>query len=178
MGNLDILFKEYDALRAEVLAGLQSRNTIVSIGLAALGVMWTGAVGLREHDSGIMGLVLALGVPGVAMCFLWVWYGEYKRVQNAGAFLYDLESKINTEAKKVLLTRETMMRNRRARLHLLDPIVILFCLTGYLSVLAGERYLPSDWPRQLVVRWWRATFIGAYVYMVYRIGRLRKKTRP
>jgi hypothetical protein len=46
MDKEEILLKEYDSLRAEVLNAIANRNSILTFGLATIGVLFTGTVSL------------------------------------------------------------------------------------------------------------------------------------
>lgn len=141
MNDIEVLFKEYEAVRQEILNGLSGRNTMLSIGLAAIGGIVTAAVAFGEQYAGATNLVLVLVVPPLSCCILLLWFGEYRRVQNAGIFLYQLESRINGLAKSRngWLTFETETRHRRQRKKgpFLDPTVTLFAIIGFASLIFG-----------------------------------------
>jgi len=142
--EIEILFKEYDALRAEIVSGLSGRHTILSIGIAAIGLICTSAVAFSKSTPELTGLIFTFGVPAMGIFVLLIWFGEYTRVQNAGIHLYDLESKINTEAEKKLLTYETNRRdNLKKKKDYPDPTVALLFMLSLVSLLIGFVVLPA-----------------------------------
>ena len=179
MKDIEILFKEYDALRSEVLTGLSGRNTILSVGIAVVGINCTLAGGFAKSNSELPGFIFALGVPVITSSVLLIWFGEYKRVQRAGIRLYRLESKINTEAGKKLLTSEIKTRDDRQKEKIfVDPTVLLLFVLSFLSWWIGLNVLPtceSKWV-QVLLRFVIPGYIVISDFIInWRINQWRKK---
>ena len=49
MGINDILCKEYDAVRGEIMTSLSNRIRVLSLGIAAIGLMWAAATALYKR---------------------------------------------------------------------------------------------------------------------------------
>jgi len=176
--EIEILFKEYDALREEIVSGISGRHTILSIGIAAIGLICTSAVAFSKSAPELTGLIFILGVPAMGIFVLFIWFGEYRRVQNAGIHLYDLESKINTEARKELLTYETNRRDniKKEEKNYHDPTVALLFMLSLVSLLIGFVVLPvcCIW-RFLLVFTVGVVIFGIDWIITRKIRRLRKR---
>ncbi len=176
MDDVEILCKEYDALRQEVTTGLSGRNTILSIWVAALGVVVSSGVALMDSHSQMVSWVFTLVVPVVNSLILLLWFGEYKRVQNAGKLLYGLESKINTRAKKTLLTLETRVRNERReqKKYRLDYTTALLSIVSFFSLIFGLGKLNICIQVKLLLGAAVVLYIViVYIQLVRRIHKLR-----
>ena len=183
MDEIEILLKEYETLRQEIVTGVSSRFTILAIWIAALGVIFSSAVALMDSHSQMVSLVFALVVPAVNSLILFLWFGEYKRVQNAGKWLYGLESRINRAAKKTLLTLETRTRDRRReQKHRFDLTVALLSIVSFFSLSIGLGKLDICIQIKLLL----GGIVALYIVVVYchllrririlRIGRPNENT--
>jgi hypothetical protein len=92
----DLLLVEYAALRSEINLTMQSRNTILTFGFAALGAL-TAAVFLAQHspDAFTIILVLGMGGPALSTMILALWLAEFIRMARAGAHVARLEEQLN-----------------------------------------------------------------------------------
>ena len=140
MDPIEVMIKEYETLREEILATMHVRSSILSFGLATIGAIITAsiAVSVSGSYSPLSNLMLILGVPAVSNFVLFMWLGEYQRMQRAGRFLVDLERRVNDKAEENLLTWETHLREQSR--HLKYPYhttVLLFMAISVISLVAG-----------------------------------------
>ncbi|MGW6936230.1 hypothetical protein ACWGE0_39655 [Lentzea sp. NPDC054927] len=91
--RLAFLQTEYTAIRTELVAAVTTQQTVMSYGLAAIAVIYTGVLASWSNvplRTGILALAPAL------LMFVWfVWYGEVQRLLRARWFLWQLEHKVN-----------------------------------------------------------------------------------
>ena len=140
MDSSDILLKEYETLRQEILAAMSSRNSILSFGLATIGAILTASLATQTGPSPslLSSLILELAVLAISIFVLFMWLGEYQRMQRAGKFLVGLEKRINEIASKKLLTWETSLRAKRGHMQYpYNTTVLLLILISVLSQLIG-----------------------------------------
>ncbi len=179
MQEEEVLFKEYEALRGEVVAGLTSRSTILSFGFTTLGVILTLAFSIPGTE--FSAVVFLLAGPLISGCIMYIWFGEYKRVQNAGVRLYLLERRINEKVGKELLRLETVTRDNR-KVRFWYPSVALLMIVAILAVVAGLSSKHLTWciQQKIVVGIaFFAVFAVIYTLLVWRIHKLRmKKDEP
>lgn len=173
MNSIDVLLKEYDALRQEILATINSRISILSFGLGTIGLLLT--VGMTtnalSNSSLVSGLILFLLVPAVTNFVLFMWLGEYQRMQRAGRFIAGLEARINRIAKEELSTKDELLtwesNLRSARQHMKYPYnttVMLLTLISLISLLIGEMVL------NLSINWTSVlTIVGIIIHAVIYI---------
>ena len=140
MKSVDIMLKEYETLRQEILTAMQGRHSILSFGQATIGVLFAASAALyaASGQSLFLSLVLSLVVPSIGNFTLFMWLGEYQRMQRAGRFLVDLERRINDRAQDELLTWETHLREQRR--HMRYPYkstVVLLTVINAVSLLVG-----------------------------------------
>ena len=62
MKNEEILFKEYQTLREEIIASMSNRNQILSYGLAIIGLLFTSAAALNKTELSFIILILAIPI--------------------------------------------------------------------------------------------------------------------
>lgn len=136
MDSIEIMLKEYEMLREEVLAAMSSRNSILSFGLATIGVLFTASIAIYGASADLIlpSLVLISAVPTITISVLFMWLGEYQRKQRVGKFLAGLEARINAEAGKELLTWETHLREQLR--HMKYPYITTIMLLTVISVIS------------------------------------------
>jgi len=133
MDAIDILIREYETLRQEILTTMANRNTILSFGLASVGAIFTASIAFsKENSLSLLGsLMLIIGLPAIDLFVIYIWLGEYQRMQRAGKFIMGLEHRINEEAKRTLLSWETNLRMQRS--HMKYPynttVMLLTCIS-------------------------------------------------
>lgn len=137
---MEVLFKEYETLRAEILTAMNSRNSILSFGLAVIGAIFAASIATFKNtsDNLLSSLILIFLVPLINSFVLFIWLGEYQRMQRAGKFISELEQRINTEAKSTLLTWETELRKQRLHMsYPYDTTVLLITMLSLTSIIFG-----------------------------------------
>ena len=175
MKDIEILFKEYEALRAEILKGISSRNTILSIGITVFGIICTLSLAFVCTIKDFSSLIFMFIIPAVMTSVLYIWFCEYKRVQNAGIRLYRLEKKINDIVGQKLLSFETNTRDeRQAQGRFFDSTLMLLSLLVLLSMAIGL-VLGTEYS---IFKLLGLIFFVAILIIVYfinrTIGKLRK----
>lgn len=177
MDSIEILLKEYETLRQESLDTINNRNTILSFGLATIGAIFAGSS--IAYTTGtyslVSSLVLILAIPAISSFVLFIWLGEYERMQRAGRFLVELEHKINEESSKELLTWETYLRKRHA--HMKYPYhAVVMLLIGISGISLTIGLVAAGFSATLM---WRVAIVGVvahlglYLFVTSRISRLR-----
>lgn len=176
MNTNEILIKEYEALRAEILLAMTSRNTILSYGLAVIGVLYSGvaAMAVAKVDTLLPSIVLMLVVPSVCLFSLFIWLGEYQRMHRAAGHIINLEGKILCNEGKKILTWETNLReNKKHMRYPYDTTILMLVLISVFSQVTGY-YLINDvgiWI--LIVS--LAPLIVVYIYAISRMTELRNQ---
>ncbi|MFD1152065.1 hypothetical protein [Saccharothrix hoggarensis] len=95
--RLAFLLGEYNAIRAELVAAVSTQQTVMTYGLAAIAVIYSGLLASWSNASLRTGI---LSLSPVLLLFVWfVWYGEVQRLGRARWFLWELEQKVNALLK-------------------------------------------------------------------------------
>jgi membrane protein implicated in regulation of membrane protease activity len=94
--EFDSLIEEFKALRKEIILCLERRVTVISYGLAAIGVLTGAAVASLNVTSDLpkylaTGLILTLMVPIASLYALRIWLSETHRVRRASHYIWGLE---------------------------------------------------------------------------------------
>ena len=177
MDPIEIMLKEYETLRQESMNAMNNGNRILSFGLAAISAIFTSSI--FAYTTGkyslIPSLALILVIPAISIFILFMWLGEYERMQRAGKFLVKLESKINKEASKELLTWETHLRKSQS--HMKYPynatVLLLIGISG-ISLVLGLVAMGFSATLMWSVAIAGALFhLGLYLFLVSRISRVR-----
>lgn len=137
MDAVELLLEEYKALRQEVVAAMSNRIATLTFGLASIGAILAASI-LTTKSGVLPGVMLALLVPTIAILVLFMWLGEYERMQRAGTFLMEIEARINREEQRRLLTWESHLRFTGS--HMKSPYkatVSLLLLIGLISSIVG-----------------------------------------
>ena len=91
--RLAFMLGEYNAIRAELVAAVSTQQTVMTYGLAAIAVLYTGLLATWSNVPLRTGI---LALSPVLLVFVWfVWYGEVQRLGRARWFLWELEKKVN-----------------------------------------------------------------------------------
>jgi hypothetical protein len=89
---------EYNSIRAELVAALSTQQTVLTYGLAAMAVIFTGLLSAWGN------LAIRVGILSLApliLLFIWfVWFGEALRLIRARWFIWELEQRINAELRE------------------------------------------------------------------------------
>lgn len=176
MDNAEIMIKEYETLRQEILATIDSRNSILNYGLASIAAIFTASVFTQNSASILSNLILILAVPSLSCFIIYIWLGEYQRMQRAGKFLVGLEQRINQEKAAELLTWETELR--KGRKHMKYPYnttVLLLLVISFVSysigmISSGLAY----WLSGVLILVGGLAHLVVYLNAVQRIARLRQ----
>jgi hypothetical protein len=114
-GWLGVVMNEYRTLRAEVIHSLALQQSCLVFGTLALGGL--ALAGFREWSdprSRLPLLIFLVLVPLVSYVNGCVWLGEYARTARAGAFLAEIENKVNRYfGRRDALTWEQWLRTPR-----------------------------------------------------------------
>lgn len=171
----EIMLKEYDTLREEILTAMQGRNSMLSYGLAAIGAILTVALALMGENRALSGLVIGLICPSICLFVLFTWLGEYQRMQRAGRFLVDVEGRINQACGRELLTWETSLRSQRRHMkYPYNTTVLLLTLVSGVTCAIGIVLIDLPTPG-----WLASAIIGLvlhvamYLYAVSAMSKLR-----
>ncbi len=176
MDEKEVLFKEYEAVRQEIITSLSNRITILSVGLTATGVLITIALAFAESRPTVCTFIFIIGIPSICIFFLQIWFGEYRRAQNAGRHIYKLEEKINKIVDKgKLLTFETETREKRK--FIFDPTVILISIVSLISLVIGLFLWKGSLLLKMLVGYNIVLIIvGFSIWKICVINKFRKRT--
>jgi len=177
MDPIEIMLKEYETLRQESMNAMNNGNRILSFGLAAISAIFTSSI--FAYTTGkyslIPSLAFILVIPAISIFILFMWLGEYERMQRAGKFLVKLELKINKEASKELLTWETHLRKSQS--HMKYPynatVLLLIGISGISLVLGLVAMGFSATLMWSVAIAGALLHLGLYLFLVSRISRVR-----
>ena len=90
-----IVMEEYKTVRAESLTAIQMQQSVLSFGVAVLGIVL--ATGINVWGKIILSEFIFLFLaPTISYLLIVVWMGEVERMVRAGAFLVRIEEKVNT----------------------------------------------------------------------------------
>jgi hypothetical protein len=145
----EIRLEEYKTLRQEILTAMSNRISILTFGLASISLVLSASVSKYTHDDAgfgkvLPGLALSLAIPAIAIFIIFMWLGEYERMQRAGRFLTTIEEKVNWEKRSKLLTWETQLRaERRHMAYPYNATVMLLLVISWLSQMGGLMMISS-----------------------------------
>lgn len=151
MKPVEILLKEYETLRQEILTAMSNRISILSFGLASIGAIFTASIAIYSTNNALLsGLALTLAIPAISIFILFIWLGEYQRMQRAGKFLAGLEKRINEKATMKLLSWETDLRAKHTHMkYPYNSTVMLLLVISTISFIIGSINLsiptPNNW---------------------------------
>src|SRR6266550_3783079 len=147
---VDVMMKEYELLRAEILAALGHRLQVWSFGSAAVGVLLAGALtAFSQGDKVFSPFVMAVVVPTLSLAILHTWISEVMRGRRASWYLATLERRINQALgfgglswEQALRTSDDRrMKFRREHYYMTK---LFFLGTGVVSSGIGAQILFSD----------------------------------
>lgn len=175
MKTSEILIKEYEVLRAEILLAMTSRNTILSYGLAVIGVLYSGvaAMAVAKVDTLLPSIVLMLVVPSVCLFSLFIWLGEYQRMHRAAQHIIALEGRIESETGESALTWETNLREKKAHMRYpYDTTILMLVLISAFSQVTGYYLLQNSEIWMLIAA--LIPLVVVYVYSISKMAELRR----
>jgi hypothetical protein len=177
MEPIEIILKEYESIRQEILASMNNRISVLSFGLATIGAIFTASIAVYTTNtySLLSSLMLIFAVPAIDVFILFMWLGEYQRMQRAGRFLVELERRINEQASGAILTWETHLRSQRLHMkYPYDTAVMLLTIIGFISMALGLVTLPLSAIAKVIMAIAGLTLhAGLYKYTVSSIAKLR-----
>ncbi|WP_158850882.1 hypothetical protein [Saccharothrix deserti] len=95
--RLAFMLAEYNTIRTELVAAVSTQQTVMTYGLAAIAVIYSGLLASWSNVPVRTGI---LSLAPVLLVFLWfVWFGEVQRLGRARWFLWELEQKVNALLK-------------------------------------------------------------------------------
>jgi hypothetical protein len=177
MDPLEIILKEYEMIRQEILASMSNRTSILSFGLATIGAILTASIATFSVSgySLLAILMLIFAVPAINGFILFMWAGEYQRMLRAGKFLKGLERKVNREFSDEVLTWETYLSLQR--LHMKYPYnttVLLLLVISLISLSLGLIFLHLPAYLKLIIGVAAlALHLAIYRYTVSTFAKLR-----
>lgn len=147
MDRIEVMLKEYEMLRQEILGAMSNRAQIISFGLGTIGVLFAGILtsDLAKESPKLLIVVFSFAIPTASVLVLYIWLGEVERMMRAGRYLANLEGRINRAlgAGEDTLRWENWLRDTRVQIRYTYLVVIaLFFGFAYgspvLTVLAGK----------------------------------------
>lgn len=136
----EILLKEYETLREEILTTMHNRNQILSFGILVMGAIFTTSLATYKENTipVLSSIMLLLAVPAINVFVIFMWLGEYQRMQRAGKFIMGLEDRINNECKRKLLSWETNLRKQRHHMNYpYNMTLMLITIMSLISIVMG-----------------------------------------
>ncbi len=141
--ELDFLKEEFRALRAEIVLCLERRITVISYGLATIGIL-TGAAVTSFNSLGYVaaGVILTVMIPVASLYVLRIWLSETRRVRRASHYNWNLELRAEKIVGRSVLRWEQGIRDtgrpatRHFRQHY-DWTAFFFTFIAGASVAAG-----------------------------------------
>lgn len=175
MDIISIKLKEYETIREEILITMQVRNSILSFGLAILGAILTVSIALAAQASLASSLILILIAPAICIFVLYMWLGEYQRMQRAGKFLMKIEQEINEQISANALTWETSLRSQRSHMkYPYNTTALLLTVIALMSMTIGIVLLDSNVLIKIVVELLGlVVHIWVYWYAITNMAKLR-----
>ena len=147
------MLEEYKSLRSESIEAMRSRNSILSLGSAAIGVMFlAGANIIGVNNPSLMQVSISFfifiaAIPALSILLFFVWLGEAHRMSRVGVYLSELEKRISDEIKQdgeantlPALHWEGWLRESRKRRQLVYPyfaVVAIFFGAAIFSLLVA-----------------------------------------
>jgi len=170
-----VMLKEYEMMRQEITTSMQTRGSILTFAFTIIGAIFAAALTSDKGQDMFVGFVLILGVPSIALFTLLQWLGEYERMQRAGKFILNLESRINKMTVNGALSWETHLRD--GRLHMSYPYnstVLGIIILSVIGVTLGFLKLPYD-PSVLFGFYINVVIIHVpiYLFLVERMNKVR-----
>ena len=95
---LDLKMRLYETLREESLQAMAQRNTVLALGTAAIGALFSAAVyGLTASNRSpeLAFVIFVLILPVLSCLLAAMWLGEAGRMSRAGGFMRGIEDEVN-----------------------------------------------------------------------------------
>ena len=128
MDPVEVLMKEYEFLRNEILDSIKMKYQIIFSGLTMIGFIIGGsASAITNNFSGIAEFLLFFVLPLFCITILLVWIGEIEKMQRIAEQLLKIENHVNALLDQRILSFENSLRkNPLTMLYAHVAIIILF----------------------------------------------------
>lgn len=146
--NPQTIIKQYELIRAEVIASMQVQQQILGFGIATIGLL-AGAAFVGKDDAHRSDLLIIF-VPLIAYLAVTIWFSEVMRMLRAGAFMLRLEKRLDDCGDGSLEWEYSVARGRlrypvgKPYLGVLDPdqlrliaVTLLFLTLAAASIVLG-----------------------------------------
>ncbi len=148
--QLDLVMHEYGAIRREIDSCLTNQVSVLSFGVATVGLLVAAAGSFREEEPLLSALLQLFAIPAACFLALAIHAGELVRLMRAGLFLHELENWVNKgwparagDEGRVLTWEQWDIRkgsadvdrhNRRAITLVFSALGLGFALSGFLDL--------------------------------------------
>jgi hypothetical protein len=138
MDWLSIAIEEYKTLRNESLLSMQTQQSTLRAGTAAVSVIIASGFSLWDSIELLSEIIFLAFVPIICYLVLTIWMGEVLRMMRAGKYLSDLENKINKKLKEKpeALIWENSLRKKDAKTKTPQMLFNYLCIIGLFFTLA------------------------------------------
>lgn len=169
MNQVEIMLKEYETLRQEILMAMNNRINILQFGITVIGAIFTVTVATYNKQSSLLlaNLIFAVVIPSICIFVLLMWFGECQRIKRAGKFLVELEKQINQKISQQVLKWETELEQKRS--HMKYPhnaTVLLLCFISIFSQIIGLTNIGLSLAHTLIL----SILIHLILYTPYILG--------
>src|ERR1700761_3433150 len=126
--KVDVLMREYQFLRDEILDSNKIKFQILSFGGTTLAIIFGAAATSIKNNLPELGqFLLFYLLPSFSITVLLVWLGEMEKIQRIANHQLKIELKINSILKEDLLSFETALRKKPlTMIYSYSAVVILF----------------------------------------------------
>lgn len=165
--RVDLLMKEYDALRAEIGSALSFRLQVWSYGSAALGILAAGALAADGSHTAEVGWVLCFVLPALSFAVFHTWLSEVMRGRRASCHLWGVERHVNALVGARVLRWEEDLRDpprvqaRLFRGHYLSTLVWFGTVAVYGAFRGAGLIFGQGWLQRVWILIVAATFLFA-----------------
>lgn len=177
MNSIEVLLREYEAIRKEVLATMENRTRMLMFGLLGVCLIFSATLLVSQDANGYLpALMLVILVPIINTYVLFIWLGEYERMQRAGKFLVEIEARINEYLSEEVLSWETGLRKQKRHMKYPYNNTVIFLITiSLISLFMGLNLLqmPVLWTIIILSVSVLLLFVE-YMYVSGMIGKLRQ----
>ena|GEM_PF-3659972 len=170
MDDVEIMFKEYDAVKEEIADSIKARNQILSFGLATVAILINGiSTTLNNTSLQKLSFILCfLVLPAFCVSVMLMWMGELQRMIRGGNFMTQFENRINEKkGQPELLRWETYRRTSKIKIHYAYGAVIslfsLIALLPYLFLFISTLQIS-----------WFYYFMTGFIYAIFLVLFLKK----
>jgi hypothetical protein len=113
---LDLALEEYRALRSEILTTMQTQQSTLTLGTAAIGIIVARGFNVWS-DPAVAAILFLFVTPFVCKLVLTIWMGEVTRMMRAGGHIHDFEHLVHANVPNL----PQAVFNWETRLRAQDP---------------------------------------------------------